>query len=110
MPLQPDIIHWNQEDKSDNSVRTKAALPRPFAPVLNWFGIPETAFGGMYRPAGFEIGRPGYAFDLQAHVLEDLPVPIWATTSLIATCQQPTRPPVKSSQKRTVPSHVPVPS
>jgi hypothetical protein len=36
----------------------------------------------MYRPGGFEIGRPGYRFADDAARIEDLPVAIWSTKTL----------------------------
>jgi len=49
---------------------------------LCWSGIGETTFGGMYRPSGFELTRPAYAFGAQPNETDRLPVSIWSTKSL----------------------------
>jgi len=52
---------------------------------VTWNGIPEEGYGGMYRPAGFEIARPSYTFARQATGINDLPISIWSTKNLEAT-------------------------
>jgi hypothetical protein len=65
-------------------------------PRLSWSGIPESTFEGMYRPAGFEIGRPDYHLSPGATEIVDLPVPIWSTKSLKGSWTRKTGPLVES--------------
>ena len=50
--------------------------------LMGWSGIPESAFGGMYREAGIEVGRSRYypANDL----LYELPLTQWSSKSLVS--------------------------
>jgi hypothetical protein len=57
-------------------------------PQITWSGIPENAFGGMYRTSGFEISRPPYHYTAQAAGIDDLPVTVWSTKSLTADWHQ----------------------
>ena len=56
--------------------------------LANWSGTPETAFGGMYRPAGIDIGRSAYtlANDLSltaAAPVKSLPLAQWTSKELV---------------------------
>lgn len=56
--------------------------------LANWSGTPETAFGGMYRPAGIDIGRSAYtlANDLSQTVaapVKSLPLVQWTSKELV---------------------------
>ena len=66
-------------------------------PTVSWSGIPESVYGGMYRPAGFEIGRPEYRFSPGATAIESLPVAIWSTKGLTATWDYASKSAVDSS-------------
>lgn len=70
-------------------------------PRLSWNGIPETVFGGMYRPGGFEIGRPEYELAPHAGAVEGLPIQIWSTKSLTAAWHARQRPLVESDLRST---------
>lgn len=48
-----------------------------------WSGIPETVFGGMYRPAGLEIGRSEYRVGEQNAQIDELPLAQWSSKSLV---------------------------
>jgi hypothetical protein len=74
--------------------KSNAAAQR--APLVSWDGIPENAFAGMYRPSGFEISKPHYAFAANASGMVDLPIPIWSTKSLAASWQSPSESLVES--------------
>jgi len=60
------------------------------SPMISWSGIPEYTFVGMYRPEGFEIGRPGYHFLPGAVAVKDLPISIWSTKSLTGSWERQT--------------------
>ncbi|MBC8114279.1 MAG: DUF4350 domain-containing protein [Candidatus Saccharimonas sp.] len=49
---------------------------------VGWSGIPEAAFGGMYREAGIEVGRSGYSQTPDSW-LHDLPLVQWSSKSLL---------------------------
>ncbi len=56
--------------------------------LTNWSGTPETAFGGMYRPAGIDIGRSAYtlANDLPqtgVATVKSLPLVQWTSKELV---------------------------
>lgn len=54
---------------------------------LSWSGIPEAYFGGMYRGAGLEYGRPAYTMlqpESEQSGIENLPIPIWSDQVLAA--------------------------
>ena len=80
-PLDPE---WPHERAKDYALAQNNTTSQTNAPVARWNGVPEQTFGGMYRPAGFEIGRPTYQFDPGSSVIDDLPVPIWSTRNLVA--------------------------
>ena len=70
-------------------------------PRVSWSGIPETYFGGMYRGAGLEYGRPEYRLSEQTPEMggiENLPVPIWSDRVLKAEMEFRSRPDVVSSE------------
>jgi hypothetical protein len=76
--VQPRGI-LSKEDVPADLSRTSSGNSTP---RLSWSGIPENTFEGMYRPAGFEIGRPDYHLSSGATEIIDLPIPIWSTKSL----------------------------
>uniref|UniRef100_A0A7C2JYL1 DUF4350 domain-containing protein n=1 Tax=Schlesneria paludicola TaxID=360056 RepID=A0A7C2JYL1_9PLAN len=53
-------------------------------PRLSWSAIPETAFGGMYRPGGTEWGRTEYRVFSDRQQLEGLPVLQWSSRTIAA--------------------------
>jgi len=72
-------------------------------PEISWFSMPETTFGGMYRPIGLELGRPGYRFRPDHAALEDVPVPVWSDRVMISEAfhdHRNPRPLVDSQLKR----------
>ncbi|MCH7688524.1 MAG: hypothetical protein IH899_17890, partial [Planctomycetes bacterium] len=79
----------SKEDVPTDHLRTSSNLSTP---RLSWSGIPESTFEGMYRPAGFEIGRPDYNFSPLSTEIKDLPIPIWSTKSLMGFWNRKTDP------------------
>ncbi len=51
---------------------------------VSWNGVPENSYGGMYRPGGFEIGRPGYTFSATAQGIQNLPISVRSTKTITA--------------------------
>ena len=56
--------------------------------LANWSGTPETAFGGMYRPAGIDIGRSAYTLANElpptaAASVKSLPLVQWTSKELM---------------------------
>ena len=49
---------------------------------IGWSGIPEAAFGGMYREAGIEVGRSNYT--QTNDLLYELPLVQWSSKPLLA--------------------------
>jgi hypothetical protein len=47
----------------------------------SWFGIPETAFGGMYRSSGLEVSRGEYS--IEGELVSGLPLLQWSSKSLV---------------------------
>ncbi len=45
---------------------------------MSWFGFPEANYGGMYRSAGIESGRPQYRISADGRTVENLPIAIWS--------------------------------
>jgi len=78
--VQPLDAQWGQPSETGPSVR-------PVESTVCWNGIPEKVVGGMYRPVGFEIGRPTYHFLPGAHAIADLPIPVWSTRNLVVQWQ-----------------------
>jgi hypothetical protein len=72
---------------SPSSQRVEVAVEprmqaRPIAPQsrgLNWFYIPESTTGGLYRPGGAERGRTEYEIEPLAARMTSLPVLQWST-------------------------------
>ena len=92
--VQPSsFLSQSKEDVPANPARPTSgnATPR-----LSWSGIPENTFVGMYRPTGFEIGRPKYRLSPGATEIVDLPIPIWSTKSLTGSWMRQTGPLVES--------------
>jgi hypothetical protein len=75
-------------------VSVKSSIPsqskdRPHFPTyLNWNGLPESTFAGMYRSAEGTITGPAYQFSEQSTGIENLPVLKWGTKSLLAEWNQ----------------------
>ncbi|QDT79911.1 hypothetical protein Mal35_33800 [Gimesia maris] len=75
-------------------VSVKSSVPsqskdRPHFPTyLNWNGLPESTFAGMYRSAEGTITGPAYQFSEQSTGIENLPVLKWGTKSLLAEWNQ----------------------
>jgi hypothetical protein len=51
---------------------------------INWLGIPESGFRGMYRKGGVELAKPRYRFAPGLASLEDVPLNIWSSLSVTA--------------------------
>ena len=65
-------------------VSVKPTWPAAGGPVrVCWSGTPEKGFGGMYRPAGFGVGRVEYRLAPAGNLLAGLPVPIWSAQSVV---------------------------
>ncbi|MCH7988208.1 MAG: hypothetical protein IID46_03550 [Planctomycetes bacterium] len=90
--VQPRNI-LSKENVSADPSRTSLS---DTTPRLSWSGIPESTFEGMYRPSGFEIGRPDYHLSPGATEIVDLPIPIWSTKSLEGSWIRKTGPLVES--------------
>ena len=88
----------SKEDVPANPAQTSSGNSTP---RLSWSGIPESTFEGMYRPAGFEIGRPKYHFSPGATEIIDLPILIWSTKSLTGSWKRQTGPLVESDLTMT---------
>jgi len=58
-------------------VSATASAPQA-ASSVSWFGFPEANYGGMYRSAGIESGRPGYRISPDSQRFENLPIAIWS--------------------------------
>lgn len=70
------------------------------APRVSWSGIPEAYFGGMYRGAGLEYGRPEYRLSAPNPAtggIDNLPIPIWSDRVLKADLEFNARPDMISS-------------
>lgn len=50
--------------------------------VIGWSGVPESAFGGMYRESGIEVGRSRY--HPVNELLYELPLVQWSSKSLLS--------------------------
>jgi hypothetical protein len=52
--------------------------------AIGWAGLPETAFGGMYRSgaSGFQFGRVEYAVAASEGTITGVPTAQWSTTAL----------------------------
>lgn len=64
---------------NSNSLASKDGL---FPTRLISSGIPESSFGGMYRPGGLELGLPGYKLSEGSSEIPNLPISKWSTKSL----------------------------
>ena len=54
------------------------------ASTLSWFGFPEANYGGMYRSAGVESGRPQYRISADGQRFENLPIAIWSDRLVVS--------------------------
>ena len=54
------------------------------ASTVSWFGFPEANYGGMYRSAGVESGRPQYRISADGQQFENLPVAIWSDRIVVS--------------------------
>ncbi|MEZ6145582.1 MAG: hypothetical protein R3B91_09260 [Planctomycetaceae bacterium] len=52
---------------------------------LGWLGIPENGYRGMYRSGGLAFAKPRYAFAPGLTSIENVPVNIWSSSSVMAT-------------------------
>lgn len=52
---------------------------------LRWTATPESNFGGMYRPAGLNLGGAGYQFSENPSTIENLPIPA-ASARILTSC------------------------
>ncbi|MBI1311259.1 hypothetical protein GC176_08120 [bacterium] len=57
------------------STQPAAASDRAY---VSWFGFPEANYGGMYRSAGVETGRPEYRMSPDGRAFENLPIAVWS--------------------------------
>jgi hypothetical protein len=57
---------------------------RPVQHSVSWAAIPETVFGGLYRPGGTEWGRTEYRVLAQDHSVRQLPLLQWSSRTLTA--------------------------
>lgn len=48
-------------------------------PVVNWVGLPEDAYGGMYRTGGLRLGGLGYRELADGPGFANVPIPVWST-------------------------------
>ena len=66
---------------STEEIASRRSLP-------SWSGTPETAFGGMYRPAGIDIGRSAYTLandfpQTAVAAVKSLPLVQWTSKELV---------------------------
>ncbi len=52
---------------------------------LNWTGLPESGFRGMYRTGGLELAKPSYTFAPNGIAIEDLPVAVRSTGNVTSS-------------------------
>ncbi|HID23190.1 MAG TPA: DUF4350 domain-containing protein [Planctomycetaceae bacterium] len=91
--VEPLDVRWRSGDDASNR-----AAGRSF---VCWNGIPEKVIGGMYRPAGFEIGRPTYRFSPRADAIDDLSIAVWSTRNLVAQWHDRSTEPLVRSRLRS---------
>jgi hypothetical protein len=58
--------------------------PTDATPLVSWFGLPGTALGGMESRAVPPLTSRPYDYALKLDALDEVPVPIWSTKSLMA--------------------------
>jgi hypothetical protein len=80
---------WMPPDDSGDALR------------MVWYGVPESSYGGMYRPGGFELGRSDYEFSPEATAVQNLPVKIWSTRGLTGQWSRRGAPPVSGALRST---------
>lgn len=66
--------------------------------ALTWDGIPETVFGGMYRPGGLDFDAARYRV-AGANRLDDVPWLQWSTQALTSRWSADATPPVEATLK-----------
>ncbi len=101
--LSPRHARYQVEVRPTNWTwgRASERTERAFGPVVCWYGMPEKVPGGLYRPAGFDLGKASYRFRPDARGIDDLPVPVWSTKSLVAVWQHRSGRLVESHLKST---------
>lgn len=67
---------------------------------VNVHGLPEVAFGGMYRPSGLQFGASSYRYSEQLQRIEGLPIPQSGTVSVQGTSDSIVKLPVQSTLKQ----------
>ncbi len=67
---------------------------------LHLHGLPEVAFGGMYRPTGIQFGNSVYEYDERLEGIRSLPIQEAGTVSLHAEGQFETQLPIQSTLKQ----------
>lgn len=60
-------------------------------PWTSWLSYSEGTYGGMYRSAGVETGRPAYSIDADRSGFENIPIPVWSDRMLVSEVQLPTQ-------------------
>lgn len=73
------IVKPNGQSNDTNAVKPTVRIA--------WNGIPEDAFGGMYRHSGLDFGHAAYQLSADGSAVENLPIGIWSTKSLSSTWQ-----------------------
>jgi hypothetical protein len=87
---QPATSAWSSVATGGDKSNAAAPSKSPAAAVV-WDGIPEDSFGGMYRAAGGGVTRPEYRITSESPPLPDLPVPVWATKTIVAQWEHPSQ-------------------
>jgi hypothetical protein len=70
--------HARYEIEVPHLTVTPKAESTQAASNVSWFGFPEANYGGMYRSAGIETGRPQYRISPGGQTFENLPIAIWS--------------------------------
>lgn len=86
--VQPARVEWLRSEPS------AGAWPA----ALTWEGVPETVFGGMYRPGGLDLGSSRYRVTGSGS-LEGVPWLQWSTQALTSRWSAEATPPVEATLK-----------
>ncbi|MAG92826.1 MAG: hypothetical protein CMJ48_03655, partial [Planctomycetaceae bacterium] len=77
LEVEPATSAWSARDSATREATPLATME------MQWFGIPETSYGGMYRGGGFELGRrPYYRMLEDGQGIENLPIAVWSTRTI----------------------------
>ena len=95
-----------QIDVPHATVSAESNVPQA-ASMVSWFGFPEANYGGMYRSAGVESGRPQYRISADGQRFENLPIAIWSDRIVVSeSLGQVESGLVESDLKRTGTGHL----